>query len=337
MSLYENTYLQDPESLNITECQWNEFNDSHDRIIECVWHARKLTLHEVSGQSVIPPMEAPLGISEESRAAFIAEVENEQPRDTLKRFLAVIREFESSAKTEVSDLVQRLVRHFGELSLRYHALDLVVELAAIYPTFWNSLMVDDTAAQKLIASFDPRPQEFVEWTKLFYKVPNQNLLSFLETAESDQEENKITKLIQFRSLQDPESFVNLLWSSSPKIQRTLLRILSTYWTAPQSDALYARFRDSLADPIMAKAWFVAAMKAGHDKVFLNLETDFLKRKLFRKTENGETALSIVLDAFAENMNRNIFDFLKSHLQQLKSSNKKKAEQLVKTFQRKNSS
>ncbi len=314
---YELIFLEDPDSLKMIECQWNELDPLNNQIlIQCkiasagVFEDRS---HLTDTYSV-PPMHAPLGISEEARLKIIDEVAHQSPQDVLSRFVSILQEYRTGAKKIDPVVWAFLVGDIVTVALDSKLLEKAIQLIDEHKLALAPLWSNTERVQRLFAAYDPKPSELVPWARIFDSLSTAQLMTYVEALLGTPAGPQILKLMNMRAQQDPAELVDICFRSQALTQKLLLQWLAPHWRPFH----YGRILNALdtllqspVDPELLRLWLQALIRASKTNAFDDLVKVFKPR--FFGLWGARTSLQTkraLLNALAEQPSSDSIEFLK---------------------------
>lgn len=321
---YEQLYIEDPESLVVSNCKWHELNESQQLVVECTLDERR-DLHEFSGQSVVPPFKAPLGVTEEARINFIEEISNESPKDTIKRFFLITQEYfkEDSLDAE-QELLEQVVKSLLLLSFEFHCFDIIQKVREKYSATVGKLLNNRDFLKESLEKSEPLPGEFFAWADFFKPTPYEHLISLLNEPSI---ERRISKVLQMRSLEDPEGVINIFFNSSLEIQKKLFSTLCNHFTVHHVQRLLDLMKE-IKEPSFKSNLMSQAIKL-HSQTALKFcsQSYFSGSRFGSQKVQSENYLPIINAIEAAPKDERV-SFLKKHLKRLDSHGQSIAKKLL---------
>lgn len=313
---YEQLFLEDPDNLKVMEFNWDEVDPQSGRcLIRCIRQSGPTNPARQQTSYWVPPMLAPLGITEDQRARFVSEIESQSAAETISRFTTILNEFKR-ASSQIDDQVWgALLLDFITITLKEKHLDRAIQIAeehreALIPT-WSRF----DKVQEALSAYDPKPTELALWAKIFEGISTQALVGFLQHFLGSTAGPQLLKLMNFRAQRDPELLVDFAFDSPASVQKLLLQWLAPHWKPFHYSRLLNAFEESVrrnADEDLMKLWMGALLQASKAHVFGDLFKIF-KPKLFGLFGNPAplTARRAIIRVLAEHPSADCREFLKN--------------------------
>jgi hypothetical protein len=310
---YEQLYLSDPDSLKINECHWDEFPSHGDvPVITVKFHS---TPHKETTQSWwVPPMLAPLGISESTRLQFLSEVEDQSPNSILNRFSSILEEYKKSSAQLDAVVWAFLLSDSIAIALEAKQLDVALEFCQSNTGALRPVWSHSSRVIRMLKAYDPKAAETIKWAQLFETFSNTQLVELLEEIVPSEAGPQSLKLLTLRAQQSPEELANLAFHAKPFHQRLLLPRISHHWKPFHYGQVLQALETSLAERTfedLSRLWVSALVRSSRRHAFEDIEKIFRPRFFgFLGSRISQEAQKIILQALAEIPSTECYEFLK---------------------------
>lgn len=315
LTSYETLFLEDPDNLKFNECQWDEIDpNSNSALISAVRIQQERDRNYLQVNSSVPPMNAPLGITEDARVKFFSEARRQSPQEVLSRFLAILREFRSGTQRMDPVVWACLLGDTLTIALEEKLLEKAIQIADEHKLHLSPLWNNLERTQKFFAAYDPKSNEVAAWSKIFDSLPSQQLVTYMEILLGTPAGPQILKLMNHRAQQEPGTLIDICFSSNALVQKLLLQWLAPMWKPFHYGRILNALESALShsgDSDLVRLWIVALLRSSKANAYDDLAKLFQPK--FFKIWGSRTDLAskrMILNALSEYPSAECREFLR---------------------------
>ena len=330
---YEQSYLADPDSVKVNECQWDEV-DPHSGIllIQCFFERLESLRTTQMTQPAVPLMEGPIGVLSSAALNFRRELETESPVDTLHRFTFILNEYRSYGLIKDPKMWALLIGDVVAVCLEHGQLNKAKQIAEEHREAFSSYWIDVQRTSRLLASYDPKVFELNHWMRVFETIPSAKLIGMLEALLTTPAGPQTLKLISARTHEDPDEMIEICFESESAIQKLLLQWLLPHWRPAHFEKVLKNLHHSRKGkdgPEIQRLWILALVRSSSRNAYDELKAFFKPRLFTLGSSNSQRQFQkLIIQTLGENPSSETREFMKSMLKFLKGDLAQYAEQII---------
>jgi hypothetical protein len=330
---YEQSYLADPDSVKVNECQWDEIElHSGMALIQCFFERIESFRTTQLAKPAVPLLEGPIGVPSSAALSFMRELETESPIDTLHRFTLILNEYRSYGLIKDSKTWSLLIGDVMAVCLEHGQLHKAKQIAEEHRESLSAYWIDVHRTSRLLASYDPKVFELNNWMKIFETIPSSKLIGMLESLLTTPAGPQTLKLISTRTHENPDEMIEICFQSESAIQKLLLQWLLPHWRPAHFEKILKNLHQSRKrkdGPEIQRLWILALVRSSSRNAYDELKA-FFKPKLFTlgSSHARKQLQKLIIQTLGENPNFETREFMKSILKLLKGDLAQYAEQII---------
>lgn len=330
---YEQSYLADPDSVKVNECQWDEV-DPHSGIalIQCFFERIENLRANQTLRPSVPLMEGPIGVSSSASMNFIRELETETPTDTLHRFSFILNEYRSYGLINDAKTWSMLIGDVMAVCLEHGQLNKAKQISEEHRDALAAYWLDVQRTVRIISAYDPKVFELNNWMRVFDTLPSSRLIEMLDSLLTTPAGPQTLKLISARTHENPDEMIEICFRSDAAIQKLLLQWLLPHWRPAHFERVLKSLNQSTkrqdASEIQ-RLWILALVRASSRNAYDELKSFFRPKLFVWKDSNPQKNLQkIIIHTLSENPTSETREFMKSVLKFLKGDLSQLAERII---------
>jgi len=309
---YQSIFIEDPDEFVCKEYEWNAFEDSlSEPVIECFFNERAVK-RRLTGTplSSVPLLVGPMRLDSKDLEAFLFEIENQRPEDTLLRMQAILKEYQAVKKDSLTENAQFIYEIFI-LALEHHQIEKALQ---IWTDYIDHQPLSLLQYKRILFAMEPKAESREAWLHFFESIKKEQWLQLLGELKDTPTEQRLLKILSYKAQKSPEDFIQISVECPPNVQKHILQWVSSRWKPHHTKFIQRALEYSMANPLHASlipAWILAYMRSAPQEAFEYFERHFKQKRFFWKTPSGTTpAQRILLEVIKENKTIESMEFLK---------------------------
>lgn len=340
---YEQNYIEDPEYLHVNELIWNEKDSDDKLLIECVARTGAMEMTPANAgkwsTSSVPPMQAPLGVSQTSIDAFVAEAKNYDSEQTLQRIRSILNEYTREKNSITKSSWYEILFGVVRVCLEESALDRALQISEEHKDDFGHILSHNENILQLLSLYDPKSHQIDEWTRLFSSLSIERLISLLEAQVSSKAKANLIRLMNSRATLEHEKIIHICFRSPAPLQKLLLQWLTSYWSPHHYRDILRALKSSLErdqEVELIPHWVQALMRSYRQQALDDLKKLFVPKTWLRFLKIAPPRLGrlqqlSLLAALSELRSAEVLILLKEIKPFLRGENADQVEKIIQSY------